>query len=270
MIVVFLIETNESNLTDTHQIGPKNSTASLSPHKPENTSPDNSYDELKEIYSFLSHDLKAPLRTATSFLKLFEEKNKTLFDDESKKLLEFSFTSLTKMQDYIRDVSLLAQVEKTFHSTPLEQFKLEDAITAAKKNFHTIIIEKEVEFIVQNNLPSIHANRLLIVQLFSNLFSNAIKFHSDKKLVINVDTIVNSDDSITVFVRDNGIGIDPKFHSIVFELFRRLHASNEYPGTGVGLAICRKITYLHGGLIGVSLDSESGCNFHFTLPHQSY
>lgn len=139
-----------------------------------------------------------------------------------------------------------------------------DVVAQAVDNLEAAISEHSGK-VIFDELPVVMGDATQLTQLFQNLIGNAIKFHGDKPPVVNV----SAEDIGTewqINVRDNGIGIDPKFTDRIFVIFQRLHTRTEYPGTGIGLAICKKIVERHGGRIGVEVGSDGGSVFYFTIP----
>ena len=138
------------------------------------------------------------------------------------------------------------------------------ALGQALDNLQSSIQEKGAE-IVHGKLPTVRADAAQLAQLFQNLIGNALKFHGEATPKIHVDAR-RVGDYWQFSVRDNGIGIDAKFQNQIFEVFQRLHAQKEYAGTGIGLAICKRIVDRHGGRIWVESEPEQGATFHFTIP----
>jgi signal transduction histidine kinase len=144
-------------------------------------------------------------------------------------------------------------------------------VTQARENL-TSVTEKSGAVVKVGPLPTVSGDETQLVQLFQNLIDNAIKFHGPEPPVIRItadaETLVPSVPFVTISVTDNGIGIDPKHKERIFRLFQRLHTEQEYPGTGIGLAVCKKIVERHGGTIHVESEPGKGSTFVFTLPKQ--
>ncbi|MGZ5304781.1 MAG: sensor histidine kinase, partial [Bacteroidia bacterium] len=167
-----------------------------------------------------------------------------------------------RMQNLIDDLLTYSRV-----TTEAEVFKtidMEEVLSESISNLKVLIDENQVK-ITHDPLPSIRADRSQIIQLFQNLIGNAIKFHSEKKPEVYIDAAENATEWL-FSVRDNGIGIDEEYKEKVFVLFQRLHERSQYPGTGIGLSICRKIVELHSGNIWIESEPGKGSVFYFTLP----
>ena len=167
-----------------------------------------------------------------------------------------------RMQALIDDLLVYTRVGT--EGRPFEKFDAREAVNEAMAALSGAIQETGAEIEIQR-LPQVVADRFQFVQLFQNLLSNAIKFHQRKPPRVAIEA--GSDDRQWIFtVRDRGIGIEPRYADQVFAIFQRLHSGNEYPGTGIGLAVCRKIVERHGGTIWVEPGPEGGSVFRFTIP----
>ena len=198
----------------------------------------------------------------TSYVQLLERRYKGRLDRDADEFIAYAVEGATRMQTLINDLLNFSRVgtqgkklEPTESGTVLEQ---------ALRNLHTSIEEAHA-VITSDPLPVVLADRTQVLQLFQNLVSNAIKFRGRDPPRIHVAANRRAQEWV-FFVRDNGIGIDPKFHERIFVIFQRLHGRAEYPGTGVGLAICKKIVDRHGGRIWVESAVGDGSTFFFTMP----
>ena len=218
--------------------------------------------ELEQFAYVSSHDLQEPLRMIASYLQLLERKYKGKLDDKADKYIKFSVDGATRMQNLIDD--LLAFSRVTTQAKELKPTDLEQIYNEVLSNLEVTINENKA-IITHEPLPVVLADKTQISQVFQNLISNAIKFQSVDKPKINIS--VEKEENQWLFgVEDNGIGINPKHSDRIFEVFKRLHKKKDYPGTGIGLAICKKIIERHGGRIWVESGLGKGSIFYFTLP----
>ncbi|MEQ8709025.1 MAG: ATP-binding protein [Rhodospirillales bacterium] len=220
--------------------------------------------ELEQFVTIASHDLQEPLRMMTGYLDLLRRRSKATLDDEAQEYLDYSLQSGKRMQQLIRDLLDYSRIGT--RGRPMENISLSDALEEARLNLSLIIQETGAEFELPDYLPEVTADHSQIVQLFQNLISNAMKYQREDqtpKIRIAVTDRVNE---WVIRVIDNGIGIAPADQSRIFGIFQRLHGRSAYPGTGMGLAICRKIVERHDGRIWVESDISEGAAFCFTLP----
>ena len=218
--------------------------------------------DLEQFAAVVSHDLQEPLRTVRGFVQLLQRKYENRLDAEADTFIECAVDGTTRMETLIKD--LLAYARVTTRNGKLVPTDASAALRQALDNLHVSIQEVGAE-ITHRELPVVQADPSQLVQLFQNLLGNALKFHGDAPPKIDVEAC-REEDYWRFSVRDNGIGIDSKFQSHIFEMFRRLHTRTQYAGTGIGLAICRNIADRHGGRIWVESKLGQGANFHFTIP----
>jgi PAS domain S-box-containing protein len=220
--------------------------------------------ELEQFAYVASHDLQEPLRAVVGFLQLLESRYGDQIDAKGRNYIERSVRAGHRMQTLIRDLLTLSRVNTrgaTFASADLNQI-----LKNALDNLHSIIQERELD-ITSAHLPSLSVDASQIQSLFQNLILNAVKYNESAKPVIEIKC--REHERIYQFsVKDNGIGIAPEFHQRIFMVFQRLHTDREYPGTGLGLALCKKIVERHGGRIWVESRPKDGSTFQFTLPQQ--
>jgi signal transduction histidine kinase len=218
--------------------------------------------ELNQFSSVVSHDLQEPLRTVRGFVQLLEKKYAKQLDAEADSFIEYAVDGTKRMETLIKDLLAYSRVgTRSKEPVPIDAGA---ALRQALDNLRASIQEAGAE-VTQGQLPTVRADPSQLPQLFQNLLGNAIKFRGQAPPQIHVEAC--RDGHCWLFsVRDNGIGIDPRLHTEVFEVFRRLHTQKQYEGTGIGLAICKKIVDRHGGRIWVESQPGEGATFSFTLP----
>ena len=218
--------------------------------------------ELEQFAYVSSHDLQEPLRMIGSYLQLLQRRYYGELDDKADKYIDFAVDGASRMQNLINDLLEFSRV--TTRAREFESTDCELLLNQVLSNLEISIKESEA-VISHNHLPNIMADSTQLAQVFQNLISNAIKFHSEKIPEINISAREEGEEWV-FSVADNGIGIDPKHCERIFEVFKRLHKRREYPGTGIGLSICKKIVERHGGHIWVESERNNGSVFYFTLP----
>jgi PAS domain S-box-containing protein len=217
--------------------------------------------DLEQFAYAASHDLQEPLRTVSNFSQLLARRYKGKLDAKADQFIGFIVDGTTRMQQMIDD--LLAYSRVSTRAKPFEPTDCETVFDQALANVK-MAIEESGAIVTHDPLPTIMADASQMVQLFQNLLSNAIKFRKEKPR-ITVSAVQRGNEWL-FSVQDNGIGIAPEFMENIFKMFQREHASTEYPGTGVGLAICKKIVERHGGRIWVESRVGKGSTFYFTIP----
>ena len=219
--------------------------------------------ELEQFAYVAAHDLQEPLRTISSFCGLLEKHNAAQLDQSGKTYLEFILNSSERALQLIQDLLALSRIGNSqleFH--PVE---LQAAIEAACAALSATISEAGASVEIMPPLPRVHGDLSQLSQLFGNLIGNAIKFRREAPPLIRISAS-EQPTAWKISVTDNGIGIRPEYYQRVFTIFQRLHTQNAYPGTGIGLAICKKIVERHGGEIGIESKPNEGSTFFFTLP----
>ena len=217
--------------------------------------------DLQQFAYAASHDLQEPLRTVAGFVKLLEKRYKGRLDEKADEFIKFTCDGVERMQLLIKDLLIYSQVdtkERVFKPTNCSV-----ALESAIRSLRSAIEENEAE-VTYDSLPAVMADASQMSRLFQNLIGNAIKFHVGKSVRVHVSAERKGDEWI-FSVRDNGIGMDPEQADRIFVIFQRLHSREEYPGTGIGLAICKRIVERHGGRIWVDSELGKGSTFHFTL-----
>lgn len=215
--------------------------------------------ELEQFAHLAAHEMQEPLRMVVSYLRLIEQRYKDKFDEDGVDFLDFAVDGAQRMNALVDDLLKYALVQ-----TEVDMDKhcdLEMTIERAKLNVHAAVEEVGAEITV-GRLPIVNANPSQITQLFTNLLGNAIKFHGR-----HIDITATPEGSDWLFrVRDDGIGVAKANHERIFSMFHRLHTIEEYPGSGMGLAICKKIVESYQGRIWVESELNEGSTFCFTLP----
>jgi len=222
-----------------------------------------SNEELERFAYIASHDLQEPLRMISSFTQLLARKYHDKLDQEANEYIAFAVDGAKRMQLLITD--LLAYSRVATKGKRFERTHLKSVVDQAIQNLGVLIQEKGAQ-ITTTDLPDVTVDQREFLQLFQNLIANAIKFNNQIPPVVNVSAVRRSNQEWLFTVEDNGIGIAPEFHDQIFLIFQRLHSKEDYDGTGVGLAICKKIVERHGGKIWVESEVGKGAKFCFTIP----
>lgn len=220
-----------------------------------------SNEDLEQFAYAASHDLQEPLRMVSSYVHLIERKIGEHLSADIKEFMFYAIDGVKRMQELINDILEYSRVErkgKTFSS-----IELNTVLQAVKFNLQKTIADNNVQLICPD-LPSIKADYSQITSLLQNLVDNAIKFKSSKKPIIEIG-FTEQKNKYAFFVKDNGVGIEKKYYERIFVIFQRLNNRTEYPGTGIGLSICKKIVERHGGKIWVESVINEGTTFFFEL-----
>jgi light-regulated signal transduction histidine kinase (bacteriophytochrome) len=218
--------------------------------------------ELEQFAYVASHDLQEPLRMVASYTQLLAKRYKGRLDADADEFIGFAVDGANRMQRLIQD--LLAYSRVTTKQRELRLTSAEAALTRALANLRQAMAESGA-VVTHDPLPDVVADETQLSQVFQNLVGNAIKYRGDAPPRVHVG-VQRRDQEWVVSVRDNGIGIDPKYFERIFLLFQRLHGREHYEGTGIGLTIARKIIERHGGRIWVESQPGHGACFTFTLP----
>ncbi len=220
--------------------------------------------ELAQFAYVASHDLQEPLRMVSSFLQLIERKYQHQIDAEADKFIAFAVDGAKRMQALIQDLLAFSRVGT--HAQPFRQTDCEAVIRGVLASLK-LAIEENAATITRDELPAVAADPTQLSQLFQNLIANALKFRGDRPPKIHVG-VHRAGDAWVFSVRDNGIGIEPEYFGRIFEIFQRLHAVGEFAGTGIGLAVCKKIVERHHGRIWVESAPGEGSCFYFSIPER--
>jgi PAS domain S-box-containing protein len=218
--------------------------------------------ELEQFAYVASHDLQEPLRMISSYLQLLARRYQGKLDSDADEFIAFAVDGAKRMKNLINDLLMYSRVGT--RGRPLTPASSEDVLKEAVANLQFMIEESGTQ-IIHEPMPVIHGDPIQLVMVFQNLLGNAIKFRGSEEPCIHIG--VRQDAGEWIFsVRDNGIGIDPKFAERIFVIFQRLNDRTAYPGTGIGLAICKRVIQRHGGRIWVQSRPGEGATFYFTVP----
>lgn len=218
--------------------------------------------DLEQFAYVASHDLQEPLRMVAMYTQLLAERYQGQLDASADKYIHYAVDGALRMQALVQDLLAFSRVGRT--GIDPQEIKSLDVVEIALKNLQSAIQESGAK-IRRTDLPVIVADRTQMIQLFQNLIGNAIKFHGPEQPDVRI-TAEREEGNWRFTVQDNGIGIPAKHLDEVFGIFRRLHTRAEYPGNGIGLAICKKIVEQHGGTIWVESQPKKGSDFRFTIP----
>lgn len=218
--------------------------------------------ELEQFAYVASHDLQEPLRMVASFTQLLSRRYKESLDADAKEFISFAVEGANRMQRLINDLLSYSRIQTK--ERPFIETDCEDILGQARANLHEAI-DKNGALITNDPLPIVMADSTQMLQLFQNLIDNAIKFSGEGPSRVHLSAEKKEYEWIFM-VSDNGIGIDSQFNNRIFMIFQRLHSREEYPGTGIGLAICKRIVERHGGQIWVESEPGKGSTFYFTIP----
>jgi PAS domain S-box-containing protein len=221
-----------------------------------------SNEELQQFAYIASHDLQEPLRMVASYTALLARRYKGKLDSDADDFIAFAVDGASRMQLLIRD--LLAYSRVGSKGKELVDTSSEDALQQAIRNLRGAI-EGSGALVTHDPLPSVMADEMQLTQLFQNLVGNAIKYRRAGVPRVHITAVPKDGNKWMFSVQDNGLGIEPQFFERIFGVFQRLHKREEFDGTGIGLAICKKIVERHGGAISVESTFGKGTTFHFPL-----
>jgi signal transduction histidine kinase len=218
--------------------------------------------ELEQFAYVASHDLQEPLRKVASFCQALQRRYGGQLDERADQYIEFAVDGAKRMQTLINDLLAFSRVGRSGNGLELVNL---NAVLAEAKATLSSSLETSGATVVADELPSVHGEHTLLVSLFQNLIGNAVKFRGEQAPVVHL-TVTRNDQEWQFSCADNGIGVEQKYAERIFVIFQRLHTKEAYPGTGIGLAMCRKIVEYHGGRMWLDLEHKPGAEFHFTLP----
>ena len=219
--------------------------------------------DLEQFAYVASHDLQEPLRKVASFCQLLQKRYGGQLDDRADQYISFAVDGAKRMQQLINDLLSFSRVGRTSAGTT--EVDTEQCLAVALRNLE-LVIEESGATVEHDPLPSVQGESALLAQLLQNLIGNAVKFRrTDVAPVVRISAS-ETEDEWEFSCADNGIGIESQYAERVFVIFQRLHAKDEYEGTGIGLALCRKIVEFHGGRIWIDPEVTSGTTIRWTLP----
>jgi PAS domain S-box-containing protein len=219
--------------------------------------------DLQQFAFVASHDLKTPLRSIDGFLQMLQKNYADQLDDKARMLIQRTLNAASRLGQLTDDLLSYARV-----NSEIRPFTLIDCTEVASDAISLLdsVIAETQAIVTIDPLPGVMGDRTQLIQLFMNLVGNGLKYCRDRTPVVHVSVSRNGSDWL-FSVADNGIGIEAQHHDLIFEVFKRLHNQNEYPGTGIGLAVCRRVVKHHGGTIWFTSVPGQGSTFYFTIPN---
>jgi signal transduction histidine kinase len=218
--------------------------------------------ELEQFAYVASHDLQEPLRKVASFCQALQRRYGGQLDERADQYIEFAVDGAKRMQTLINDLLAFSRVGRSGAEHELVDLELVLGLT---KESLSSALEESGATVVADELPKVRGDRTLLVSLFQNLIGNAVKFRGDQAPLVRLG-VTRQSGQWQFSCADNGIGVEAEYAERIFIIFQRLHTKEAYPGTGIGLAMCRKIVEYHGGRMWLDLEHTPGAEFHFTLP----
>jgi PAS domain S-box-containing protein len=226
--------------------------------------------ELEAFTHVVSHDLKEPLRTLQAYSHLLAEEHAAELGPDGFQYVNHLIRASRRLGTLIDELLNLSQAGRITHAP--KAFNLNQIVATVRQDLVDLIQRREAMILTEGSLPDVAGDPARITQLVTNLVANGLKYNDSAAPRVVVGAGQHNDDPsrAVIYVRDNGIGIDPAFHQQIFGIFRRLHQNEEFEGTGAGLAICKKIVEAHGGRIWVESQLGVGATFYFTLPRSPF
>ena len=222
--------------------------------------------ELEGFTHVVSHDLKEPLRTLQAYSHILAEEHAAQLGPDGFQYVNHLIRASRRLGTMIDDLLNHSQAGRITQAPKV--LNVNEILATVRQDLVDLIQRKEAIVLTEGSLPDVIGDSVRLPQLLTNLVANGLKYNQNPqpKVVVGAKPCVDDPARVTVYVRDNGIGIDPAFHAQIFSIFRRLHQAEEFEGTGAGLAICKKIVEAHGGSIWVESTPGAGATFSFTLP----
>jgi signal transduction histidine kinase len=218
--------------------------------------------ELQQFAYVASHDLKEPLRMVTTYVQMLDRRYGDKLDGEAKEFIGFAVEGSERMYALVEDLLTYSRVETSV--MPFSKVAMDQVMSVALKDLSEMI-ESSGASVTAEGLPEVNADFRQMVQLMENLIANAIKFRKGEPPTVYVSSKL-ADGEWILSLKDNGIGIDEEYSDKVFQMFQRLHQRETFPGTGIGLAICKKVVERHGGRIWFESEPVGGTTFFFSIP----
>lgn len=222
-----------------------------------------SNEELEQFAYVVSHDLREPLRMVSSFVSLLEKKFSGVIDNEAHEYIAFARNGALRMDHLIRDLLDYSRIGRS--GQVFVSLRLDELIREALLNLRSLLEASGGKVVLPPTLPEIRGNQTELIRLFQNLIGNALKYRDPERASVVEISTETTGDVCTLSIKDNGIGIAPEHFDRVFGIFQRLHSHDSYEGTGIGLAVCKKIVEHHGGRIWIESIPKEGTTFFFTL-----
>ncbi len=218
---------------------------------------------LQEFAYVASHDLQEPLRMVSSYTQLLAQRYKDKLDDDANDFINFAVDGAKRMQILIQDLLKFSRLSaQDIEKKPIDMNQLYDAALANL----TMVINESGTIVSKDKLPIVNGDEGQLAQLLQNLIGNAVKYrHPDRRNQVHI-SVQECNEAWQFCIEDNGIGVQEEFYERIFIIFKRLHTSTQYPGTGIGLALCKRIVEAHHGSLWVKSEYGQGARFYFTLP----